>query len=126
MGQRDREGKDVVHVLLRFELLGALRVGRVKAVSAPKNRKARVQIGDKWLLRHIGALLKAVAVEEDVARNRAPFDADKAVPGIRLGRIVVDEIGTSDRRFDSRRTPIAAKIPAQPKRGARARIGEDV
>src|ERR1700712_5266261 len=72
---------EVIHRLLGRELLRAFGKGEVKLHPIrPEQRCTSGEIADQDLLLHRRAVLEAIAVEEDIMRDRAADEAPIEVP----------------------------------------------
>src|SRR5579864_1016332 len=95
-----------------------------KAESVPIRRCTELEVDDVWELRHAAACLERVAVEKDVARQRAGVD-----PGENIGAEVVPdgEARARQRRFHAqRRAKILIEVETKPCQCAAVDVVVDV
>src|SRR5215471_17402876 len=74
----------------------------------------------------MGAVLKDIAVQDDVSRDRTSLNSGESIPSDAVEPPEVDEVGAFEGRLDARRSPVRIQMLADAEGGPDTRISEDI
>src|SRR5258706_1052739 len=100
VGQRNRQLAETIRGHLGFKFAAALHHGETDAGRRPRRGDAQLHVRPVWDTADMRAVVKGIAVDEDIARHRAAVDAQPDIPA-KCGRGAAETIAWRAQR-DSR------------------------
>src|SRR5258706_4531932 len=99
VGERNGELAEAVVAHLAIELVAALDEREAHPRARPRESEAHLRVVAEWLAAHARAIPKRVAVEEHVARDRAPVETRPHIPAeLRCAAQIVASVAERDVR----------------------------